>query len=144
LYDSLVDIGLLPGGPEERVTVLVVDDDPIAVDLIAECIKGLASTVLRAYGGEEAIDIVRRELPDVIVLDLVMPDVSGFDVVDALQKQANTARIPILVVTPNEITAGERAKLNGFVTTILEKCVFDSDHFTTEVRRAMSGRQLIA
>ena len=66
------------------IKVLVVDDDPKAVELVAVRIRGMASEVLRAYGGREAIEIARREIPDLIVLDLMMPDVSGFDVVDAL------------------------------------------------------------
>ena len=55
-----------------------------------------------------------RELPDLIVLDLMMPDVNGFDVVEALTKHPDTARIPILVVTAKQITAEDRAKLNGY------------------------------
>ena len=100
----------------------------------------MASTVLRAYGGREAIETARRELPDVIVLDLMMPDVSGFDVVEALHEDATTARIPIIVVTAKAITLADRVKLNGYVTSIMEKATFDAARFTAEVRRAMSGR----
>ena len=85
LYESLVDLGLFPVSQGQTLKVLVVDDDPKAVELIAVRILGLASTVLRAYGGREAIDTARRELPDLIVLDLMMPDVNGFDVVEALK-----------------------------------------------------------
>ena len=141
LYESLVELGLFPLSQGKTLKVLVVDDDPKAVELIAVRISGLASTVLRAYGGREAIDAARRELPDLIVLDLMMPDVNGFDVVEALHEHADTARIPILVVTAKQITAEDRAKLNGYVTTIMEKAEFDRDRFTAEVRRAMSGRQ---
>jgi CheY-like chemotaxis protein len=114
------------------------------VELIAVGIMGLPSTVLRAYGGREAIDVARQKLPDLIVLDLMMPDVNGFDVVAALNERPETARIPVLVVTAKRITAEDRARLSGYVTTIMEKGDFDSDHFIAEVRRAMSGRQLVA
>jgi CheY-like chemotaxis protein len=77
-----------------------------------------------------------------MVLDLMMPDVNGFDVVAALQQRPETARIPILVVTAKEILEEDRVKLNGFVTTIMEKGSFDAHRFTTEVRRAMSGRHV--
>jgi PAS domain S-box-containing protein len=143
LYEALVDVGLFPLAKGSTLKVLVVDDDPKAVDLIEARILGLASTVLRASGGREAIDVARRELPDVIVLDLMMPDVNGFDVVEALKEQPDTGRIPILVVTAKRITAEDRAKLNGFVSTIMEKGEFDRDRFTAEVRRAMSGRRVI-
>ena len=79
--------------------MLLVDDDPMAVELIAVRILGLAGTVHRAYGGVEAIDSARRKLPDMIVLDLMMPEVDGFDVVTALHEYPVTANIPILVVT---------------------------------------------
>jgi PAS domain S-box-containing protein len=143
LYDSLTDLGMFPPSQGQTLKVLVVDDDPKAVELIAVLITGLSSTVLRAYGGREAIDVALRELPDVIVLDLMMPEVTGFDVVAALNEHPDTARIPIMVVTAKVITAEDRAKLSGYVTTIMEKAEFDSDRFTAEVRRAMSGRQLL-
>ena len=144
LHESLVELGLFPLAQGQTLKVLVVDDDPKAVELIAVHILDLASTVLRAYGGREAIDAARRELPDLIVLDLMMPEVNGFDVVEALREHPDTARIPILVVTAKRITAKDRAKLNGSVTTIVEKAEFGRDRFTAEVRRAMSGRQVVA
>jgi CheY-like chemotaxis protein len=140
LFDALVEIGLFPRAPGESLTVLVVDDDPKAVELIALGVLGLATTVLRAYGGREAIEIAQRELPDLIVLDLMMPEINGFDVVGALHTRPETARIPVLVSTAKEITAEDRAKLNGYVMAILEKGSFDPVHFTAEVRRAMAGR----
>ncbi|MDP2390907.1 MAG: response regulator, partial [Acidobacteriota bacterium] len=81
------------------------------------------------------------ELPDVIVLDLMMPGVNGFDVVKALSEQPETARIPVLIVTAKQITTDDRAALNGFVAAIMEKTEFSRDRFVAEVRRAMSGRR---
>ena len=92
LYESLLDLGLFPVAERKPLKVLVVDDDPKAVELIAVRILGLAGTVLRAYGGREAIEVARRELPDLIVLDLMMPDVNGFEVVEALKLQARHRR----------------------------------------------------
>jgi CheY-like chemotaxis protein len=103
----------------------------------------LGSTVLRAFGGREAIETARRELPDLIVLDLMMPEVNGFDVVEALNKQPDTARIPIMVVTAKQVTGEDRSRLNGYVTTIVEKAEFHRDRIAAEIRRAMSRRQLI-
>jgi CheY-like chemotaxis protein len=74
-----------------------------------------------------------------IVLDMMMPEVNGIDVVAALNEQLDTARIPILVVTAGKITADDPARLSGYVTTIMEKAEFVSDRFTTEVRRCLSG-----
>ncbi len=143
LYESLTDLGLFPVSHGQTLKVLVVDDDPKAVELIGVRVLGFASTVLRAYGGREAIETARRDLPDVIVLDVMMPDVNGFDVVEALQLQPDTARIPIVIIA-DRITDQDRAKLTGYVAAIMEKTEFDIDLFAAEVRRAMSGRTLVA
>jgi len=74
----------------------------------------------------------------------MMPDINGFDVVEALKGCPDTARIPILVITARNITVDDRARLNGYVTAIMEKAAFDRDRFTAEIRRAMSGRSLVA
>jgi CheY-like chemotaxis protein len=140
LYDALADLGVVPVPHGQTLKVLVVDDDPMAVELAAVRVVGLAGTVLRAYGGQNAIDLARTEIPDVIVLDLMMPDVNGFDVVEALKEHPGTSRIPILVVTAKRLTADDRARLTGSVATIMEKTEFEGERFTTEVRRAMSGR----
>ena len=105
LSEALVELGLLPLSHGKSLRVLVVDDDPNAVELVAIRVKDLAGTVLRASGGLEAIAIARRELPDLIVLDLMMPEVNGFDVVHALSEDPDTARIPIMIVTAKTVTA---------------------------------------
>jgi PAS domain S-box-containing protein len=144
LYEALVDLGLFPVSAGRALKILVVDDDPRAVELIAARVLGFANIVLRAYGGREAIDAARRELPHLIILDLIMPDVNGFDVVEALRLGPDTARIPVLVVTAKQITAEDRARLNGYVAAIMEKAAFDPDRFAAEVRLAMSGRLAVA
>ncbi len=142
LADSLIEIGLLPLTPGRSLRVLVIDDDPKALELAALHALALGSVVLRAYGGQEGIDIACAELPDLIVLDLMMPDVNGFDVVEALRARADTDKIPILVLTASQVTAENRATLLRDVIMIMDKTELSHDRFTTEVRRAMSGRRM--
>jgi CheY-like chemotaxis protein len=142
LYDSLAQLGLFVPADGQPLTALVVDDDPKAVELVAVRLAAIGATVLRAFGGQEAIAIARARLPGLIVLDLMMPAVNGFDVVEALRERADTARIPIIVMTAKRITAEDHQRLDGAVSTIIEKGQFDRARFTTEVRRAMSGRQM--
>ena len=139
LYDTLAELGLSPVSGDQTIRVLVVDDDPKSVELIAVRIRAMAREVFRAYGGREAIAIARRELPDLIVLDLVMPEVNGFDVVEALNADPATACIPVIVLTASTLTAEDRSRLNGFVATVMGKAGFDSQRFISEVRRAMAG-----
>jgi CheY-like chemotaxis protein len=142
LYGALAHASLFPLSKGHDLKVLIADDDPSAVELVAVRIAGLAGTVLRAYGGREAIDIARRELPDLIILDLMMPEVNGFEVVAALNERADTSCIPIIAVTAKQITAEDRAQLSRYMTTVMEKTEFDPERFTAEVRRAVSGRRL--
>jgi CheY-like chemotaxis protein len=141
LYESLAQLGLFAPVEGQPLTVLVVDDDPKAVELVAVRLAAIGATVLRANGGEEAIDLARTQLPGLIVLDLMMPSVNGFEVVEALRERAETARIPVIVMTAQRVTAEDRERLDGSVTAIMEKGHFDRARFTAEVRRAMSGRQ---
>jgi signal transduction histidine kinase/DNA-binding response OmpR family regulator len=106
---------------DREVRVLVVDDDPAAVELISGMLAPIGFTVLRASGGTEGIALAKAQLPEVILLDLMMPDVSGFDVVSALKSEARTRDIPILIVTAKDMTAAEKNQLNGQVTAILAK-----------------------
>jgi CheY-like chemotaxis protein len=140
LFDSLTDLGLLPSTGGVSARVLIADDDANAVEVVAARVEAMGNTVLKAYGGTEAIEIASRELPDVIVLDLMMPIVSGFDVVAKLSQIPQTAGIPILVVTAHDITDADRARLNGYVTAIMAKASFTPEDLTAEVRRAMAGR----
>ncbi len=144
LAGTLRDLGLIPLRSGKALKVLVIDDDPKAVELVAVRLLGLGgeTTVLRAYGGREGIEAARKELPDLIVLDLMMPEVNGFDVVEAIQKDPNTARTPIIVVTAKQIAAEDQVKLNGYVTAIVEKAEFDARRFVSEIHRAMSSRKV--
>jgi len=138
LATALARLGLRPSArPQSKV--LIVDDDVTAVDLLAAYLAEPGYTALRAHGGREGIDLARREHPDLLVLDLLMPEVSGFDVVEALKAHPETVDIPIIVVTAKEITAADRAALNGHVMAILEKSAFDHGRFAAEVHRALNS-----
>jgi PAS domain S-box-containing protein len=128
---------------DQTRTVLVVDDDPKAVELIAAHLRIPAYVVVRAYGGQEAIALAHRVCPDLILLDLMMPEVSGFDVVRALKSDPSTSGIPILVITAREITALDRAVLNAdpsHAIANIKETGFNASDFMAEVRRALPQR----
>jgi PAS domain S-box-containing protein len=141
LKSSLANLGLYEPQQHTR-TVLVVDDDPKAVEVIAALLPTPAYAVVRAYGGSEAITLAQRVGPDLILLDLMMPDVNGFDVVEALQRNVETARIPVLVVTAKDVTELDRAALNQDPNRrihIVEKSGFNRQTFMVEVHRALGA-----
>jgi PAS domain S-box-containing protein len=141
LKAALASLGLVTAN-ENVYTVLVVDDDPKAVEVIATFLPSPTYAVVRAYGGSEAIALAQRLRPDLILLDLMMPEVNGFDVVEALQRNTDTARIPILVVTAKQITAEDCAALSSHADGaihIVEKSGFNQARFLAEVRRALAS-----
>lgn len=107
-----------------EVSVLIVDDEPDAVELLARMLEQQSFAVVRAYSGDEGIEKAIEANPDLILLDLMMPDVSGFDVVDRLRAQPATSDTPIIIVTAKELTAEDKARLNGHVTALLQKGAF--------------------
>jgi len=85
--------------------VLVVDDTEDARRLIRRILQAQGNyTILEANNGRQAIEIARKELPDLVILDLMMPELDGFGVLDALKSDPNTAPIPVIVVTAKELT----------------------------------------
>ena len=139
LKEALTNLGF-HDAQDQTCTVLVVDDDPKAVEVIAAFLPSPAYATVRAYGGQEAIVLAHRVRPDLILLDLMMPEVSGFDVVHLLRSDPGTAGIPILVITAKQVTALDRQALNGdtdHVIHIIEKAGFNQSAFMAEVRRAL-------
>jgi signal transduction histidine kinase len=92
---------------------LVVDDDPVAVEFVAETLKSQDARVLQAYAGGEAIRLASQYRPDLIILDLVMPEVDGFQVIDRLRESPITCDIPVLVYTAKDLTTEDRERLNN-------------------------------
>ncbi len=137
LARGLERLGLVPDAPRD-VTVLVIDDDSAAVELLAEQLRQRDCVVLRALGGREGIELARRFRPDLITLDLEMPEINGFDVVEALKASASTAQIPIVVVTGKDLSASDRESLNEHVLDIVGKAEFNHGRFIGEVERALS------
>jgi CheY-like chemotaxis protein len=109
-----------PPGPAPA-RVLLVDDDPAALALQAAALAPAGYEVVRAGGGAEGIALALRHRPDAVVLDLMMPGVSGFDVLAALRADPQLREVPVLVVTAKDLTADDKALLNGRVAAIFAK-----------------------
>jgi two-component system OmpR family response regulator len=101
-------------------TVLVVDDEPDANDILAHLVRPQGFEPIQVYSGEEALTAVSQRKPDLILLDLVLPDIDGFEVCDRLKRNRETNLIPIIMVTAHhdakERAAGVRVGANGYLT----------------------------
>jgi CheY-like chemotaxis protein/nitrogen-specific signal transduction histidine kinase len=120
----------------KRLSVLVVDDDPFAVELISSVLSDMGVLPLLAYSGKEAIEMTRTQKPNTIILDLLIPNVTGFDVVNTLHNE--TQDIPIIILTAKEVTDEDRAILNGHIFRIIEKSNFNNKIFRAEIQRALT------
>jgi signal transduction histidine kinase/CheY-like chemotaxis protein len=121
LLDRLARYTFTTMAKSRVVRVLAIDDDPSALDLIDAALAPEGFEVVRAAGGAEGIERARAEQFDLVVCDLVMPELDGFDVVTALKADPVTVDVPILILTAHTLTDIERDRLNGQILGIVEK-----------------------
>jgi threonine synthase len=109
-------------------SVAIVDDTPEAARLIRRIIQARGNyQVHEAYSGREGLALIQARQPDIVVLDLMMPGMDGFAVIDALKADERTRSIPIIVVTAKELTLQERQRLMGQVESLWQKGTFMDD-----------------
>jgi signal transduction histidine kinase/DNA-binding response OmpR family regulator len=104
-----------------QVCVLVVDDEAANRDWLKHVLEPAGFEVTLATGGQEGIELARSRKPDVVMLDLLMPEVNGFEVVEALGGHEATRSIPIMVLTAKHLSNADFDQLNGHVSTILSR-----------------------
>ncbi len=127
----------VPGGASVSPRVLVVDDDPRAVDYVATVLEAKDCNVHRAYGGQEALDFLARREVDIVILDLMMPGVAGFEVLWNLRSASKNAEVPVVILTAKTVTAEERDILQESVSAILEKSHTDGQDVIRAVGLAL-------
>ncbi len=120
--------------PDRFPRIVLVDDSPDARRLIRRILQSQGNfTIYEAEGGKQALKLIKKERPDLIILDLMMPEMDGFAVLDALKSSQETANIPVIVSTAKELTPEEKEKLKGQIQALLQKGNFLSDEFLDEV-----------
>jgi diguanylate cyclase (GGDEF)-like protein len=135
LIAAVKNLSLTTKARNRRVQVLIVDDDPQALELVVAAFDPYGFQLLTATSGKEALRIITEAHPDLVILDLMMPDVNGFDVVDAMKADPATAEIPVFILSAKDLSQEERERLNGQVTTRLDKRGFSPQQLLTELRK---------
>jgi CheY-like chemotaxis protein len=126
----------------KRVEVLVIDDHVDDILLIRRILEAQGDYhISEANGGLAGIEMVHRRPPDVIILDLMMPDVDGFGVLEALKRESKTRAIPVIVVTAKQLTDEDRKRLNGQVEVLLNKGLFTERELLEDVKVALQKVQ---
>ena len=129
---------------QDEVCVLVVDDEPANRLWLANALEPAGFTVLVAAGGHEAIELARSHKPDLVLLDLMMPEVSGFDVIEALRSDAATQETPIMVLAATNLTEADKHHLNGRVSDILSRGSLGGSDLISQLKRVVANRNGIS
>ncbi len=122
------------GGEEAGGRVLVVEDDADTRKLIRRNLKKAGWSVDEAKNGRVGLERVEKAMPDLILLDLMMPEMDGFEFLRELRARQAWQQIPVVVVTAKEITEQERLRLNGWVEKVLHKGAYSRENLLGEIR----------
>ncbi len=120
-------------------TILIVDDDPGILDLHVRILEKLAPHchVLKAHDGREALEIMAQRRPDLVLLDLMMPILDGFAVLEAMRERESTRDVPVIVISAQLLTTQDMARLQQGVAAILAKGVFTGAEVLAQVETVL-------
>jgi signal transduction histidine kinase/DNA-binding response OmpR family regulator len=106
---------------EQPMNVLVIDDDPATLAIIETSLVAESIAVATARSGTDGLRMAREQRFDLVICDLLMPDIDGFTVISALDGDPATRQTPVLVITAHELTEADKARLNGKILGVLQK-----------------------
>ncbi|GEM_PF-2818729 len=124
---------------QQEATALVVDDDPDTREVMRRTLERDGWAVTEAENGRVGLAQLNRQIPAVIVLDLMMPEIDGFAFVAELRANPRWHNIPVVVVTAKQLSLGEQLRLNGSVERVLTKNATNRDELLDTLRRSLQG-----
>jgi CheY-like chemotaxis protein len=130
--------------PAQPTRVLLVEDDSFQRERMHAWLESQQWVVQEAANGREALDRLQQSKPDLILLDLMMPEMDGFQVVATLQKEAGWRDIPVIVITALDLDAKDRDRLNSGVQSVLVKETFQPADLVERIRRLAQTRTAVA
>jgi len=130
--DNRKDTGALP-------QVLVVEDDPSMRELLVRLLARMDIRADEAQNGREAIEYVRAQIPDLVLLDLMMPEMDGFQFLTWLRADPELTNIPVVVITARDLSPEEQERLQRSTQEIIQKGAFDQSQFLSIVQNALAS-----
>ncbi len=124
---------------EGEGSILLVEDDDHIRDLLDRKLVKQGYTVNVARNGREALERLEEVEPDLILLDLMMPEMDGFTFIEKLRLNSAWKEIPVIVSTAKELTAEDRARLNGYVESCLQKGSYSCEELIEEINMVARG-----
>jgi CheY-like chemotaxis protein len=122
-----------------RKHVLVVDDDPSVADMLRQFLPDAEFKLDSAADGVAGLEAIDKELPDILLLDIIMPRLDGFGVIEALRANPRTRELPVIVISAKELTAQESSLLKESVYCVVKKQGLDGDRLLTEIGDALGA-----
>ena len=122
---------------------LIVDDDPATLEMHVRIVQSQLGKhrVLRARNGREALKLMARQRPDLVLLDLMMPELDGFGVLEAMREKDETRNIPVIILTGKILTEKEMIRLNRGVATVLGKGLFSVEETLSHIDAALARKR---
>ena len=117
--------------------VLVVDDDPHVADMLHQLLPEADFTLQSAFDGVAGLEAIEAHRPDVVLLDIMMPRLDGFGVIERLRADPKTRDLPIIVISAKELTDSESARLKESVAFVMRKQGFDGVKLIHEINIAL-------
>jgi signal transduction histidine kinase/AraC-like DNA-binding protein/ABC-type sugar transport system substrate-binding protein len=145
LREALLSRGLLDrdGDAGDDSTILIADDEPGVLEMHARIVETQLPDcrVLKARDGRQTLNVIRQERPDLVLLDLMMPELDGFEVLEAMQEETDNRNIPVVVLTGQVLTEKDMARLNRGVASVLGKGLFTVEETLEHVEAALGRRK---
>jgi signal transduction histidine kinase/DNA-binding response OmpR family regulator len=123
-------------------TVLVVEDETESREMLVRLLRNDGWAVAEADNGKTAIAQLERRRPGIILLDLMMPEMDGFEFIAELHRHAEWKSIPVIVITARDLTAEDKIRLNGHVSRVLQKGLYSRDELLQQVSGLVAARIL--
>jgi PAS domain S-box-containing protein len=126
-------------GARSTVSILLVDDDADTRSMLGALLRGHGWAVTEACDGQAALQAVEHFSPDLVILDLMMPEMDGFEFVAEFRKREAGRQVPIVVMTERDLSPGERALIGGSVSKVVQKGTNNQAELLHDVRAFLDG-----
>jgi signal transduction histidine kinase/AraC-like DNA-binding protein len=127
----------------QKQTVLVVDDDPGILDMHSRLVEQTGRQAVTARNGREALNLIEGQIPDLVLLDLTMPEMDGFAVLDELRTRESTRDIPVIILTARLLSDADLERCNRGVATILGKGLFSAEETLGHLEAALARQHTL-
>ena len=121
----------------QSARILLVDDEPSILDFLSYNLENEGFQIQTASNGRLAVELAKKFKPDVVVLDLMMPEMDGFEFLEAFRKQPGCARTTVVVMTAKILTPADHQRLRGQVAQIVAKANLSPEMLAAEIRSAL-------